>query len=365
MPVIPSEYYFNESGFNEEYEKVFLKSWLFAGLTTELANNKDFTTFEVCGEPVVLQNFEGTIKAFQNVCSHRFNKIQWEIFGNRPLLCNYHYWSFDKEGFPRSIPKKEGFSFTESELKCLKLKEYKVGVCGIFVFIQMEDDGTSLQDYLGSFYERLQETSNYLGDKTHTEDILHNANWKLLVENVLECYHCAAVHSDSFFKMGYGQRAAENIIFENTHSVCDFPKAEVQAKSVKRNNLIKYLDNRPLKHNSYKHLFIFPNFFMSSTEGITFYIGQLLPKTAVASTLRVRNFDTALEPEKKESAVHKAFSESSVAISQQLLYEDKAVIENVQVGITYAKRNQLFGKDEVRIQHFHERVMDMLSGKQL
>jgi phenylpropionate dioxygenase-like ring-hydroxylating dioxygenase large terminal subunit len=64
----------------------------------------------------VLQNFKGEIRAFANICSHRFNRIQTEPRGNRPLMCAYHGWNFDESGFPRGMPRREGFDLSDREL---------------------------------------------------------------------------------------------------------------------------------------------------------------------------------------------------------------------------------------------------------
>jgi phenylpropionate dioxygenase-like ring-hydroxylating dioxygenase large terminal subunit len=355
---IPSAYYWSDEVFWNEYERLYKSSWVFAGFTSELKENRDFLTFDFFNHSIVVQNFDGEIKAFQNVCTHRFNKIQHEAFGNRPLLCNYHFWGFDKNGYPKSVPRKASFELSEQELECLKLKQYEVEVCGKFLFINLGQAEPTLHEFLGEYAQQLEEISTFIGDRFSWNEVPHQANWKLLIENVLECYHCSSVHSNSFFKMGYGQRSPENISVLEAHSSCDFPKAET-AINGKRNKIMDYLEERPLKHNSYKHFFIFPNLVFSSTEGLTFYFGQLLPKTATETVLRTRIFDSVLNGAKIPASVHSFFQEQSATISNSLLIEDKDVVETVQKGIMQVDQYAYLGNEEVRIRAFHETYMKL------
>src|SRR4028118_1462629 len=85
LPRIAKESYFSDSAFQNEMRRIFHRGYQFLALTTELANHKDFVCVDFFGCSIVVQNFRGTIKAFENICTHRFNKIQVEERGNRAL----------------------------------------------------------------------------------------------------------------------------------------------------------------------------------------------------------------------------------------------------------------------------------------
>ena len=97
---MPAAAYLSHEWFARERELLFRKLWLFAGLKTMLGAHNSFVTREVCGVPVVLQNFNGELRAFENICLHRGAKLQWERAGRRPLLCRYHGWGYDQTGAP-------------------------------------------------------------------------------------------------------------------------------------------------------------------------------------------------------------------------------------------------------------------------
>ena len=95
----PAEY---SSGdvFGAEMKRLFTSGFQFAGMRRDLAQDKDFVTVDLPGLAIVVQNFRGELRAFRNVCSHRFSRLQWEERGNRPLACRYHGWAYDAQGCP-------------------------------------------------------------------------------------------------------------------------------------------------------------------------------------------------------------------------------------------------------------------------
>lgn len=189
--MIPRKNYHRPEVLDQELERMFEPHFQFGALTAELARDRDFVCVDYQGTAVVLQNFKGELRAFANVCSHRFNRIQTEPRGNRPLMCSYHGWNFDETGFPRGMPRREGFPMDDRERLCLT--RYTVETCGGLVFFKKGAGGPSLREYLGEFYDVIAQITGYFGAEIDSGVTPHRANWKLLVENVLECYHCSVV----------------------------------------------------------------------------------------------------------------------------------------------------------------------------
>ena len=107
--IVPNEYYHDAAIFEKEKLALFQNSWIFIGMSMNLENHNDFLTDEIGGVSVVVQNFRGTLRAFHNVCTHRFNKIQNAKQGNRALICEYHGWNYNTDGIPFGIPLKAEF----------------------------------------------------------------------------------------------------------------------------------------------------------------------------------------------------------------------------------------------------------------
>ncbi|WP_281234398.1 aromatic ring-hydroxylating oxygenase subunit alpha [Flavobacterium gelatinilyticum] len=345
--------YIDEEVYQKEKSLFINESWILAAHKNELVNNNDFVAFEYFDNKIFIQNFNGTIKSFQNVCLHRFNTIHEESFGNRVSSCLYHNWKYGKKGNVVGLMCRN--SFERDQINELKLKEYEVAECGDFIFLKLNKDfNQTLKEYLGNIYQPLEEISRHFGTKTIDYSIEHKVNWKLLVENVLECYHCTAVHENSFAKMGFGSAAPEKFDFFNAHSWCEFPKAD----GVKANKIIeKSLTDRTFKTQGYLHFHIYPNAFVSSVEGKGFYLGFMLPESPSKTNLRVRYFSSKFERELNESEqnIIDFINNSSNESLDLVLNEDKKIIENIQSNlVNFKDHSPIFGEEEFRILKYYE-----------
>ncbi|WP_374945179.1 aromatic ring-hydroxylating dioxygenase subunit alpha [Sphingomonas sp.] len=349
--MIPKANYHSDAIFADEMRLLFARGWQFVALTTELANDRDFVCVDHEGASTVVQNFRGEIKAFQNVCSHRFNRIQTEDRGNRLLMCGYHGWTYDKDGFPKGLPKREQFLSEDNTHLCLP--HYPVETCGKFVFVDRGGGAASLREHLGDFHATLEAMSDYLGAEVQFCRVPHAANWKLLVENVLECYHCATVHRDTFVPWGVGKLPISDAVFDAGHSSAHFPRVD-QPREELRQRYLSHLAERKFTHNSFFHIYIFPNLFISSSQGLSFYVGQVLPLSAERTMLRMRNFEPNVTLSDKHRARQDPINADSIATGLKLIEEDRAILENVQRGVRVSDRPGMIGDDEVRIRAFLE-----------
>ena len=347
-----NNHYLDKEIFDFETEIFNDDAWLLVAHKSELSNTNDYISFRYLDENIFIQNYNGIIKSFQNICLHRFNTIHEQEFGNRVSSCLYHNWTYDKDGKVRGLSCRN--SFDKAEISELALKQYEIDYCGDFVFIKLNCvNKISLKDYLGSIYNKLENFSTHFGPKTIDYNIEHNANWKLMVENVLECYHCSTLHENTFAKMGYGFRKPEKFDFFQGHSWCEFPKIE----GLKENKLIeKILSSRSFKTEGYLHFYIYPNAFVSSVEGKGFYFGFLFPLSPSKTNLRVRYFSPNLEKELTDSEqnIFDFISNSSHDSLDVVLNEDKKVLEKIQSNLQSVKSySPIFGDEEFRINNFY------------
>jgi phenylpropionate dioxygenase-like ring-hydroxylating dioxygenase large terminal subunit len=356
--MIPVQNYHRPEVMREEIERLFALHWQFGAMASELASDRDFVCVDYQGTAAVLQNFKGEIRAFANICSHRFNRIQTEPRGNRPLMCAYHGWNFDESGFPRGMPRREGFDLSDRELLCLT--RFEVERCGNFIFFRRSGEGPSLRNYLGRFHPLLEQIGDYFGAEIDSGVIPHAANWKLLVENVLECYHCAVVHQETFVKtLGVGRGGIEDVVFDGPHSSSHFPRTAIAAEA-RRAKALAYLDQREYAHDSFFHIYIFPNLFISSTQGLSFYVGHALPRSAGETDLRFRLFEPRFELTRAQRAAQDFVNRGGTQLGRKVIEEDRTILENIQRGVALSEKPGIVGADEVRISGFmdvYERLM--------
>ena len=350
MSLIPPASYHADAVFADEMERLFKGGFQFVAMMHELARDRDFVCVDHAGVAIVVQNFKGELRAFNNVCSHRFSKIQTAERGNRPLMCGYHGWN-DRTGFPFAMPKKHQYRTGDDDGLCLTA--YTVETCGAFVFVRV-GVGSSLREQLGSFHDALEELSPHIGREMHFGAMPHAANWKLLVENVLECYHCGVVHQNTFGELGIGKLALEDVTMTGGHSSCHFPRVPERREAL-RQRYLSHLKDRGRRHDSLYHIHIFPNLFISSPEGLSYYVGQLLPKSPRETQLRIRLYEPAVELSAKHRERQAPMNEATIATTLAVLEEDRAILENIQSVIALADRPGRIGQEEVRIEAFHDR----------
>ncbi len=361
--MIPSDHYHRPDILADELSALFAPFWQFGAMRGELANDRDFVCVDHRGAAVVLQNFRGELRAFANICSHRFNRLQPGERGNRPLICGYHGWMFDETGFPRGMPRREGFALDDREALCLT--RYQVDCCGEFVFFRQAETGPGLREYLGAFHPLLERIGGYFGAEIDTGVTPHAANWKLLVENVLECYHCGVVHQDTFVRtLGIGRAAIAEAEFSGPHSTSHFPRTALPGEA-RRRKALAYLDGRAFAHDSFFHIYIFPNLFISSTQGLSFYVGQALPEEPARTGLRFRLFEPRLELTRAQRASQDLINGSGLTLGRAVIEEDRAILEQVQRGVELTSKTGVIGRDEVRIAAFMDAYEHLMRGGSL
>jgi len=350
-PVIPVSNYVDPVALERELELLFRTGWQFVSMADELTNDQDFVCVDLPGTAIVIQNFAGSLRAFRNVCPHRLNLIQTEERGNRSLMCRYHGWAFDGEGRPKTLPPRQGFAESrDDERVCLQ--RFHVEACGRFVFVSIENAPPPLADYLGDFAPVLEQLSGAMGALTDVDTIHHAANWKLLAENVLECYHCGYVHPETFVKgLGIGKKPIADVQLDRGHSSSHFPKSPTARDALKA-RAVAHLAHREFAHESFFHVHIFPNLFISSTEGTAFYVGHAIPASAHETNLRTRFFAPGVKLDERTQARQDLMNKQGAMLGKHVINEDREILETVQRGMASANRSPLLGADEVRIAAF-------------
>lgn len=341
--MINSAFYWSNEIF--EREKFSLtNSWIYVGLTTDIPNHHDYGTFELFGKSYFYQNIQHKIVVFENKCIHRFSKIFNEPSGNKSMTCQYHGWTYDSDG---------NLLNKNIDVKCNKLTAVKFEICGKFIFVSLGNSDVNLQTYLGDFYSMLVNFSNLFDKCQSNTDVLHDCNWKLMIENVLECYHCSTVHKNTFIPMGIGREKMINYKNFDGHSFCEYPKSDVQIS--KNEKFINgFLEDRVLKHNSYSHCFIFPNLLFSSSEGKSFYVGKIEMLEPTKTNLNIKLFSPKFNnPITVNQNMVDSIADFSKNSTLNVINEDLTILNSQQSNINGQIEEQMYLEDEeIRIIDF-------------
>src|SRR5438132_76724 len=103
--VLPPRAYFDPAHHARELEALFVPGWHAVATTTRLARPGDFVTTELLGQPVLVRNCGGELRAFQNVCAHRHSLLTRAPHGHAARMrCQYHGWEYDDAGRTIKVP---------------------------------------------------------------------------------------------------------------------------------------------------------------------------------------------------------------------------------------------------------------------
>jgi phenylpropionate dioxygenase-like ring-hydroxylating dioxygenase large terminal subunit len=197
---MPGAVYHSAAFAEHERERIFRREWICIGRATDLSGAGSFITETVDDVAVIaVRQRDDTIKAFLNVCAHRFAKLETAASGTKKLFtCPYHAWSYDTAGRLVRAPFSEGVAGFDP--KCISLREVHTELWEGFVYVSLAAERpTSPSDRLR------QITSEVIGQYGMAEyvTVLRDelpvaANWKNMIENFIESYHLFAVHQATF-----------------------------------------------------------------------------------------------------------------------------------------------------------------------
>ncbi len=175
--------------------------WNFLGFEGDIPNVNDWFRATLGGRSIFVQRFKEGLRAFENICPHRFNQIRSEDKGNSPVVCSLHHWRFNSNGDAVGIPKcKEYYGKTPQDINA-RLNVVELAVCGGFIFGRF-GSGESLEAWLGDGYDSLNFLAANVG-KVGRKNWQVQAHWKLMMQINLDDYHIVAVHPTTFGKNGY------------------------------------------------------------------------------------------------------------------------------------------------------------------
>lgn len=190
----PSRYHSPEF-MRKEWERLWPRVWLLAGVTSDIPEEGDYFTFDIGHESIlVVRQADGGVKAFYNVCPHRANRVALNEFGSvAHFTCAFHGWQFECDGRLKCITDEETFA---PQLVAHRpgMTEVRCGVHAGLVFVNMDGKAPPLADWIGLPKGYLE---NYQIDRMHAVRHVRstwNANWKVGVDSFYETYHLPHIH---------------------------------------------------------------------------------------------------------------------------------------------------------------------------
>jgi phenylpropionate dioxygenase-like ring-hydroxylating dioxygenase large terminal subunit len=192
---LSQQFYTSDDVFAADLDQVISRKWIMAGHVSRIPSKGDYFLFKIAGEQIIIiRENADSVRAFFNVCRHRGSTICAAESGNAPkLVCPYHAWTFGLDGrllAARLMP--EDFDKAGNGLHACHIRVFH----GL-VFVNLSEgepddfdatfgDMGPILDYHGIADARIAHAGSYPT----------KANWKLVIENFFECYHCVPAHPE-------------------------------------------------------------------------------------------------------------------------------------------------------------------------
>jgi phenylpropionate dioxygenase-like ring-hydroxylating dioxygenase large terminal subunit len=327
-----------------ERKRIFARAWQYVGHLGELGDGAGYFASRVGDLPVVVtRDRDGVVRAFLNVCRHRGSVIATGAAARETLQCPYHAWTYGLEGALKAAPRsgrEPGF-----ENDGISLRPASVGTWGPFVFVNPDPEAVSLADVLGELPKLVGAAGVDVGRlelHSRAESALA-ANWKLVAENFLECYHCSVAHPGFSALVDVSPDAYE-LTLDGSYSSQFGP---VRADGTG-------LDTDGEVTRSQFH-FLWPNTMINIFPGReNLSIGAVLPAVPERTE---RFLDYFFGPEVDETWIAELLE-----FDGQVGAEDKALVENVQRGVATGliEHGRLLPESERLIADFQQRVQEAL-----
>ncbi|HET7092860.1 MAG TPA: aromatic ring-hydroxylating dioxygenase subunit alpha [Thermomicrobiales bacterium] len=204
QPTLPGRYFHDPAIYAREQERIFGAMWVCVGRADAIPTAGEFMLADLGGESVIVaRGHDGALRAFLNVCRHRGARLCTEAQGRagRVFQCRYHAWSYGLDGRLVGTPNLTRDDRLDRD--AYGLLPVRLEVWEGLVWLNLDPDAAPLADQLDPPIETRFGGSETLarygiGDLGVGRSIQYEiaANWKLIVENFMECYHCGPVHPE-------------------------------------------------------------------------------------------------------------------------------------------------------------------------
>ena len=192
---LPARFYTDAAIFEAEKAAIFYRTWHYAGHISQVAKPGQYLTTRVHEQNVlVARGRDGELRAFFNVCPHRGHELLSGSGKKNVITCPYHAWAFDFDGQLENARNSEnvaGFDKADFSLKPVRVEVF----CGL-VLVNLDPDARPFTEEMDGLEDEIRQYLPRFDDLAFAQrDTYHvDANWKILIDNFLECYHLSLIH---------------------------------------------------------------------------------------------------------------------------------------------------------------------------
>jgi len=192
---LEQKYYISEEIYRLENERIFQQRWLYAGRVSQLTKPGSYFLFEIESESIIiLRDRRKKSRAFYNVCRHRGTRICSELEGefSKSIQCPYHAWTYGLDG--KLIGASNMHEIENFNKRNYPLHPVAVELWQGCIFIHLSKNPEPFKQAFTPIYKKFKKWHLSELDVAHRLTYEVNANWKLILQNYSECYHCPTLH---------------------------------------------------------------------------------------------------------------------------------------------------------------------------
>ncbi len=192
---LAAPFYISPEFFARDIEAIFASTWIFVASTAEVPEAGDYLTIDIgTYSVIVIRDDDEEIRAHHNVCRHRGTRLLGDLSGSvGNIVCGYHQWTYTPAGELISA----GVQAPGFDRTCFSLRSVNVRVIGGLIFICLSPTPPDDIDEVANVIEPYLAGHDIAATKVAAQsDLIEDSNWKLVMENNRECYHCEAGHPE-------------------------------------------------------------------------------------------------------------------------------------------------------------------------
>ncbi len=293
MHLLPVEAYTSQAWFDREQEHIFSRTWRYAGFAEDIAEPGQYLSVQAAlNNLFIVMGRDRRLRAFHNLCRHRGTQLLRAAGKTKKSIsCPYHDWTYDLEGKLVSVPEEE-WEFGGVNKACLGLKPASVDLWRGMLFVHPDPNAGSIIEWFGAVEPKLgpHQVDDLIEYPEARVEYEIAANWKIVVENYIDVYHLAHLHSGT--SAMYDHAKAE-YGFIGPHYAFKEPLSAEYAADLEKNSPTPLI--LPVEQAAAYVPMLFPGIGLAESESnwATFIVTPLAPnRTRVENRVRVANAST-------------------------------------------------------------------------
>ena len=350
---LSADAYTQDAWFSVDINEIMAKTWQWVCHVEKVRDAGSYIAVDIAGQPVVvLRDLNGELRGFYNVCKHRAHQLLAGSGQTKKIMCPYHAWTYQLSGELVRAPHTESLQAFKLEDICLdsiQVEEF----CG-FIYVNLNSNAPSLASQSQNLATEIEYWAPDINQLTFSRRLTYDikSNWKNVVDNFLECYHCPVAHKDfcELVDMDTYKVTTHGIYSSHMADAGNSPNAayDVSAATV-RTHAVWWL---------------WPNTCLMRYPGRSSMIVLNIIPVGVDRTMDT--YDFYLETPEPDAMEVDAMR----YIDEVLQAEDIALVESVQRGMNTPafERGRIVhdpagsGKSEHALHHFHGLVLQAYAG---